>query len=108
MRWGVGRHAWNIRACLYLKYRQITTHGLCWLRSGGKAANSYGLVFGSSPLPHADLCSRDLAQGCRNQAPRKDPECNKASDLNVCVSIFSLNKSGGSPETPVFRGRWSV
>lgn len=38
---------WNIQARLYLKSNQITTtHCLCQLCSGGKAADAYGPMAG--------------------------------------------------------------
>lgn len=107
MRWEVGRHAWNIRACLYLKPNQITaTHGLCQLCSGGKAADSYGLTGWSlDPLrcPMPTCVPGSWLQAAGTQGPRRDPDCDEASVLNGC-NIFSLNNSGSSPETPIFKG----
>lgn len=53
-----------------------------------------GLVFGSSPLSHASLHSRDPAQGCRNQGPRKDPDWNKTITLVALPKPLSSGSRG--------------
>lgn len=76
------KHVWDVQACLYLKSSQITTHCLCQLCSGGKAADSYGLMGWSLdplPCPMPTRVSWNWLQAAGTQGPRRDPPSDEAN-----------------------------